>query len=263
MSPNNGYSHNDAGERACRGRADDLDVDDAPPAISASSWRFRCSASSRQAASTGCTNVSRMSCEERRLSSSASEGYLGVIKSLIVLFDHCLYGVMLRRIRLHDGTRPGRAPPRAPRHLGEQLEGTLARAEIGQVEAGVGVDHARPASPGEIEALGHHLRADEDVGLARAGSRPRIACVRAAARSSCRGPGRPTRASGTACCTSSSTRSVPRPRSDVARRRSPGTSAPGCAVAAVVAAQHARAGVVGERHRAVRAARHVAAVAGR
>ena len=60
------------------------------------------------------------------------------------------------------------AAPGAARHLGQQLKGPLARAEIGQVQAEVGVDDADQRDVGKVQALGDHLGADQDVGLAGA-----------------------------------------------------------------------------------------------
>jgi hypothetical protein len=53
-------------------------------------------------------------------------------------------------------------------HLGKELEGALAGAEIGEVEAKVGVDDADEGDIGEVEPFGDHLGADEDVDLADA-----------------------------------------------------------------------------------------------
>ena len=60
------------------------------------------------------------------------------------------------------------AAARAPGHLRQQLEGPLARAEIRLMQREVGVDDAHQGDVGEMQALGDHLRADEDVDLADA-----------------------------------------------------------------------------------------------
>ena len=54
----------------------------------------------------------------------------------------------------------------APRHLRQQLEGPFAGAEIRLMQSQVGVDDANQGDVGEMQALGDHLRADEDVYLA-------------------------------------------------------------------------------------------------
>ncbi len=56
-------------------------------------------------------------------------------------------------------------PPRAARHLGEELERALGGAEVGQAQAHVGVDHAHEGHAREVVALGDHLCAHQDVGL--------------------------------------------------------------------------------------------------
>ena len=56
----------------------------------------------------------------------------------------------------------------APRDLTEQLEGPLARAEVGEVDPHVGVDHPHEGDVGEVETLGDHLRAEQHVDFATA-----------------------------------------------------------------------------------------------
>ena len=76
-----------------------------------------------------------------------------------------------------DGGRMGRegldhhfafhfTPSRAARDLGQELEGPFAGAEIGDVEGEVGVEDGGEGDVGEVEALGDHLGAEEDVDLA-------------------------------------------------------------------------------------------------
>ena len=65
-------------------------------------------------------------------------------------------------------TSPGRsAAPGAARDLGQELERALGGAEVGKAEPDVGVDHADQRHAREVVALGDHLRAHQDVGLAR------------------------------------------------------------------------------------------------
>jgi hypothetical protein len=52
-------------------------------------------------------------------------------------------------------------------HLGEKLEGALAGAKVGQIEQGIGRDHAGQGDSGKVVALGDHLGADKDLGVAR------------------------------------------------------------------------------------------------
>ena len=55
-------------------------------------------------------------------------------------------------------TTPGTA-----RHLGEQLEGALAGAEVGQVKPDIGQDDADQGHRLDVQPLGHHLRTQEDI----------------------------------------------------------------------------------------------------
>ena len=78
-------------------------------------------------------------------------------------------------------TRPGAlAAPCPARDLREQLERPLGRAEVGQVEPGIGAQHADERDAGEVVALRHHLRADEDVDLATRDARQHGLGLRAA-----------------------------------------------------------------------------------
>ena len=52
--------------------------------------------------------------------------------------------------------------------LGEQLEGALTGAEIGNVQAEVCVEHTNEGDIGEVQAFGDHLGADDDVDFALA-----------------------------------------------------------------------------------------------
>ncbi len=49
--------------------------------------------------------------------------------------------------------------------LGEELEGPFAGAEVGGVEGEVGIEDADEGDVGEVESLGDHLGAEEDVDL--------------------------------------------------------------------------------------------------
>ena len=75
---------------------------------------------------------------------------------------------MKRRERLHENLALHVAAPGAPGDLREQLEGALARAEIRLVQREVGVNDADQRDVRKMQALGNHLRADENVGLADA-----------------------------------------------------------------------------------------------
>ena len=79
---------------------------------------------------------------------------------------------MLRLERLHQHPPAARPAARPARHLGEQLERPLGGAEVGHVQADVRVDDADQRHVGEVQPLGDHLRAEQDVDLAARGRRP-------------------------------------------------------------------------------------------
>ena len=58
------------------------------------------------------------------------------------------------------------AAPRAPGHLRQQLERALRGAEVRHLQAQVGVDHADQGHVRKVEALGDHLRADQNIDVA-------------------------------------------------------------------------------------------------
>ena len=70
--------------------------------------------------------------------------------------------VVLRAVGLHDYPPPARPPARAACHLAKHLEGALARAEVGRVQAHVRQHHPDQGHAGEVQPLGYHLCADED-----------------------------------------------------------------------------------------------------
>ena len=72
---------------------------------------------------------------------------------------------VLGKTGLDDHLASVRASPGASRHLREQLEAALGGAEVREVKAGVGGDHADESHLREVEALGHHLRTEQHVGL--------------------------------------------------------------------------------------------------
>ena len=58
------------------------------------------------------------------------------------------------------------ATPGAAGDLGEQLEGALGGAEVGQAEREIGADHAHQRDAVHVVALGDHLGADQQVDFA-------------------------------------------------------------------------------------------------
>ena len=59
--------------------------------------------------------------------------------------------------------------------LGEQLKGPFARAEIRHVQREIGVDDSDQRHVRKMQTFRDHLRADQDVDLARAKSAQRFA----------------------------------------------------------------------------------------
>ena len=111
------------------------------------------------------------------------------------------------------------AAPGAARHLGEELEGALGGAEVGQVEAEVRVHDADQADAREVVALGDHLGADHDVDAPLA-ERAQHALGGAAAARDVAVEARDARL-GKRARTSSSTRSVPTPSSALSSEPQP------------------------------------------
>jgi hypothetical protein len=75
---------------------------------------------------------------------------------------------MKRRKRLDDDLALDISAPGAARNLRQQLERPLARAKVRDVQALVRIDDADQRHIREVQALGDHLRSDEDVGFAKA-----------------------------------------------------------------------------------------------
>ncbi len=90
--------------------------------------------------------------------------FLGV-EARVVMPRRSLDGVVLRRVALDDHAGTGTSPASPAGHLRQQAEGSLAGPKIGQVQPDIGVDYANGSYQREVEALGYHLRPDDDIGL--------------------------------------------------------------------------------------------------
>ena len=66
------------------------------------------------------------------------------------------------------------AAARAAGNLRHQLKRAFRRPEIREVQRRVGIDHADQRDVGKIQTLGDHLRAQQDLDLARAKSSQRL-----------------------------------------------------------------------------------------
>ena len=69
--------------------------------------------------------------------------------------------------RLDDRFARALAAPGAPRHLGQELKRALRRPKVGEAETDIRGHDADQRDARKVVALGDHLRADEDVDLAR------------------------------------------------------------------------------------------------
>ena len=76
--------------------------------------------------------------DHRRIPHRPPVANLVVVEGAVVLAARELDAVMLRKQRLHDRLAGEVSPARTSGDLRQQLEGALARAEIGQAEADVG-----------------------------------------------------------------------------------------------------------------------------
>ena len=102
----------------------------------------------------------------RRVGGRAAERQLALRKPRKIVGRRGHERVMPRLPRLHhDFPTPGPAP-RPARHLRHQLKRPLRRAEVGQVERRVGIDHPDQGNPRKVESLGNHLRTEQQVDLA-------------------------------------------------------------------------------------------------
>ena len=99
-----------------------------------------------------------------------------------------LHGVVILKISLQHDFAGRLAASGASGNLGEELEGALGGAEVGEAESDVGTDDADQRDAVNVVALGDHLRADEQIEFAFVQSRS--GCARSLrGRGRCRGRG--------------------------------------------------------------------------
>ena len=65
--------------------------------------------------------------------------------------------------RLDENVAPFVTTPGSPGNLCQQLKGAFGRTEVRHVETDVGIDNADQRNVREVESLGDHLRAEQDV----------------------------------------------------------------------------------------------------
>ena len=139
------------------------------------------------------------------------------------------------RQRLDEHPPAALAAAAAPGELGDQREGPLLGAEVGEAQRRVGVQHDAQHDVGEVVSLGDHLRADQDARTAparsAAGSRHGLPARAALSESS-----RKTGSGATASSSRVARRSVPAPwRARATEPQSGQDVGDGLGVAAVVA----------------------------
>ena len=106
---------------------------------------------------------------ERRQHARLALADLALEERLAVAGDDRLHHRDARACSVCTKPRPGgERAAGAARHLMQQLERALAGARVGALaEPEIAIDDADGGELREVVALGHHLRADDDVGLAR------------------------------------------------------------------------------------------------
>jgi hypothetical protein len=102
---------------------------------------------------------------EGRISKLPAEGNFIRVETFIVVFLRPADGVMVGVESLDDDASRLISPPAPARHLCQDLEGSLCRPEVRDVQGGVGGKDADQCDLREIVSLGDHLGADKDVNL--------------------------------------------------------------------------------------------------
>ncbi len=104
---------------------------------------------------------------ERRIVHPAAKAQFLVGEALVVVPCGVLDGVVLRKIRLQDHAAGRRAAAGASRDLRDELERSLGGAEVREAEREVGAHDPDERDAVHVVAFGDHLRADQNVELAR------------------------------------------------------------------------------------------------
>ena len=104
--------------------------------------------------------------DEGRELPTAALGQGLVIKRGIILSQASLNYRVLRLICLHNHCSGVSRAPHSSHHLSKQLEDALVGGVIGQGQASIGLDHPNGAQLRQVEPLGYHLRANDDIGCA-------------------------------------------------------------------------------------------------
>ena len=104
--------------------------------------------------------------DEGRELPTAALGQGLVIKRGIILSQASLNHWVLGLICLHDHCSGVSRAPHSSHHLSKQLEDALVSSVIGQSQASVGLHDSNGAQLRQIEPLGYHLRANDNIGCA-------------------------------------------------------------------------------------------------
>ncbi len=79
------------------------------------------------------------------------------------MLGRSLNRMVLRPVALDHHTAATLAAPGSPCHLRQQLEGTLAAAEVRQEQPNISGDHAHQRHQRQVEPLGNHLGPNQHV----------------------------------------------------------------------------------------------------
>ena len=95
-------------------------------------------------------------------------GAQALAASRIAMFQQTAQHGVLRFVSLQNHFAGFFGTARTARHLRDQLAHAFQRAKIGAIERRIDIQDADQRQPGEVVALGQHLRADHDVNRAAA-----------------------------------------------------------------------------------------------
>ena len=95
-----------------------------------------------------------------------TDGKFAVGEGLVVVSNGRLDGGVVGVKRLDEDATSLLAAAGSAGYLGDEVEGSFGGAEVGEMEGRVGVDDAYEGDVGEVEPLGDHLGAEEDLDVA-------------------------------------------------------------------------------------------------
>ena len=104
---------------------------------------------------------------ERRVLHEPPKLQLLLIEPGEIMLRRKLDRIVILKISLQNNFSRRIASPRAPRDLRQQLKGSFRGAKIRDVQIEIGCDRSDERHLGEVQALGNHLRADENVRVVR------------------------------------------------------------------------------------------------